>query len=83
MARDSAFWAAFDDLPERARDAAGKAYRLFRENPSRPSLQFKKIHTREPIYSVCVTLGYRDVGLLEADEIIRFWSWHYHARRVE
>jgi hypothetical protein len=64
------FWAGYGDLPEPARDAARKAYRLFRENPSHPSLQFKKIHTREPIYSVRVTLGYRAVGLLEADEII-------------
>ena len=67
------FWAAFRDLSEPARDAARKAYRLFRENPSHPSLQFKKTHTREPIYSVRVTLGYRAVGLLEADEIIWFW----------
>ena len=67
------FWAAFRDLPEPARDAARKAYRLFRENPGHPSQQFKKIHTREPIYSVRVTLGYRAVGLLEADEILWFW----------
>ena len=67
------FWAAFGDLPEPAQDAARRAYRLFRENPNHPSLQFKKIHTREPIYSVRVTLGYRAVGLLEADEIIWFW----------
>ena len=67
------FWAAFHDLPEPARDAARKAYRLFRENPNHPSLQFKKIHDREPIYSVRVTLGYRAVGLLEADEITWFW----------
>src|SRR5687768_6654490 len=73
VARDSALWAAFGDLPEPAQDAARKAYRLFRENPNHPSLQFKKIHTREPIYSVRVTLGYRAVGLLEADEIIWFW----------
>ena len=67
------FWTAYDDLPEHVRDAARKAYRLFRENPNHPSLQFKKIHSREPIYSVRVTLGYRAVGLLEADEITRFW----------
>ena len=67
------FWAAYDDLPEPVRDAARKAYRLFRENPNHPSLQFKKIHAREPIYSVRVTLGYRAVGLLEGDEVTWFW----------
>ena len=45
----------------------------FRENPNHPSLQFKKVHTREAIYSVRVTLGYRAVGLLEADDIVWFW----------
>ena len=43
------------------------------ENPSHPSLQFKKIHASEPIYSVRVTLGYRAVGLLEQGEVTWFW----------
>ena len=67
------FWAAYDDLPEPVRDAAREAYRLFRENSNHPGVQFKRIQTREPIYSVRVTLGYRAVGLLEADEIVWFW----------
>ena len=73
VARDSALLGSVDDLPEPARDAARKAYRLFRENPSHPSLQFKKIHASEPIYSVRVTLGYRAVGLLEQGEVTWFW----------
>jgi len=60
------FWAAYNDLPEPVRDAARKAYRLFRENTNHPSLQFKRIHAREPIYSVRITLGYRAVGLSDA-----------------
>ena len=67
------FWAAYDHLPEPVRDAARKAYCLFRENPNHPSLQFKKIHAREGIYSVRVSLGYRALGLLEADQIVWFW----------
>ena len=59
------FWAAYRELPEPVREAARKAYQLFRENPSHPSLQFKRIHAQEPIYSVRVTVGYRAVGLLE------------------
>lgn len=53
--------------------AAQKAYRLFRENPQHPSLQFKKVHKSEPVYSVRVTLGYRALGYLENDEIAWFW----------
>ncbi len=45
------FWAAYRGLPVEVRDAAQKAYRLFRENPQHPSLQFKKVHDHEPIYS--------------------------------
>lgn len=67
------FWAAYRELPEPVRAAARKAYQAFRENPSHPSCQFKKIHTSEPIYSVRVTLGYRAVGLLEGHEITWFW----------
>jgi hypothetical protein len=38
-----------------------------------PSLQFKRIHQRDPIYSARVTRGYRALGLLEDDEIAWFW----------
>jgi hypothetical protein len=67
------FWAAYRELPPEIRELARKAYRLFRENTRHPSLQFKKVHHRDPIYSVRVTLGYRAVGLLEDDEITWFW----------
>ena len=50
-----------------------KAYVLFRENPQHPSLQFKKVHEREPVYSVRVTIAHRAVGLLENDKITWFW----------
>jgi hypothetical protein len=60
-------------VPSEIRELARKAYRLFRENPSHPSLHFKKVHDREPICSVRVTLGYRALGLLEDEEITRFW----------
>ncbi len=67
------FWAAYRELPREVQDAAQKAYRLFRENPKHPSLQFKQVHDREPIYSVRVTVAYRAVGLLDNDEVTWFW----------
>ena len=67
------FWAAYRELPPDIREAAQKAYRLFRDNPNHPSLQFKKVHDREPIYSVRVTGAYRVVGQLEKDEVTWFW----------
>jgi hypothetical protein len=67
------FWAAYRELTPDVRDAARKVYRLFRDNPQHPSLNFKKVHDRDPIYSVRVTLGYRALGLLEGEGITWFW----------
>lgn len=67
------FWAAYRELPPDVREAARKAYRLFRDNAGHPSLHFKKVHGQDPIYSVRVTLGHRAVGLLEDDEVTWFW----------
>ncbi len=67
------FWAAYRELPRDIREAAQKAYRLFHDDATHPSLQFKKVHAREPIYSVRVTSGYRVIGLLEKDHVTWFW----------
>lgn len=49
------------------------AYRLWRENPAHPSLRFKKVHPRLPIYSVRVDLDWRAVGVLEGETLLWFW----------
>ena len=67
------FWAAYREFPTEVREVARKAYRLFRENARHPSLQFKKVHHRDPVYAARVTLGYRALGLLDGDEIACFW----------
>jgi hypothetical protein len=67
------FWAAYRELPPDVREAARKAYRLFRDNTGHPSLHFKKVHDQDPIYSVRVTLGYQAVGRLEDDGMTWFW----------
>ncbi len=67
------FWAAYRGLPADVQEHARQAYRLFRENPGHPSLRFKKVSNREPIYSARVTLNYRSLGLVDGDEITWFW----------
>ena len=67
------FWTAYNQLPPEVRVTARKAYLLFCENPAHPGLNFKRIHSSEPVYSVRVTRGYRALGLLEGDEITWFW----------
>ncbi|MGH9368093.1 MAG: hypothetical protein ACRD3M_10515 [Thermoanaerobaculia bacterium] len=70
--RTASFRRAFAALPESVREQARVAYRRFRENPNHPSLRFKRVHSTEPVYSVRVGIGYRAVGTLDGDIMIRF-----------
>ena len=63
----------FRRLPPAIQTSARKAYQLWRQNPAHPSLQFKRIHGTEPLYSVRVALGWRVLGLLDDDTITWFW----------
>lgn len=63
----------FRSLPDLVKSVARKNYRLWCENPLHPSLQFKRVHQTEPIYSVRIGLGWRALGLLEDDTIAWFW----------
>lgn len=67
------FLACFAKLPQAIKKRARKNYRLWRQNPSHPSLQFKRVSDQEPLYSVRVGLGWRALGLLEGDTITWFW----------
>jgi hypothetical protein len=68
-----AFRRCFRELPEDIQRKARKNYRLWREDPSHPSLEFKRAHTRRPIYSIRVGIGWRALGIREGDTIIWFW----------
>jgi hypothetical protein len=50
-----------------------RAYGLWRSNPSHPGIQFKRIHSTEPIFSAQVGLGWRALGTLEGDTVTWFW----------
>lgn len=63
----------FADLPETVQEQTRKAYRQFKEDPSYPSLRFKKVHPKLPIYSARINKDYRAVGQLEDDTVIWFW----------
>jgi hypothetical protein len=67
------FRAAYAALPEPIRRRAREAYRLFRENPTHPSLRFKPVHPTRPIYSARVGLGYRALAVRDGDVVIWFW----------
>lgn len=67
------FMVAYRKLPKEIREQARKAYRLFRDNPGHPSLNFKPIHPTEPFFSARISRGYRTVGVRTEDTIIWFW----------
>ena len=63
----------FVNLPKAIQAQTRKAYRQFKQDPSYPSLRFKKVHPTLPIYSARINRDYRAVGQLERDTAIWFW----------
>ena len=68
-----AFRSLLAQAPAAIRVKADSAYRLWAQNPSHPSLRFKKVHETLPIYSVRIDLDWRAVGLLEEGVMVWFW----------
>ncbi len=60
-------------LPAQIQQQTKEAYRLGRQNPSHPGLQFKKVHATQPIYSARISIGYRALAALKGDDVIWFW----------
>jgi mRNA-degrading endonuclease RelE of RelBE toxin-antitoxin system len=67
------FRKAFEKLPGGIQDKARKTYSQWKNNPKHPGLDFKQIHSKDPIYSVRVGLGYRAMGILKNDTMVWFW----------
>lgn len=63
----------FANLPKPIQEQTRQAYRQFKQDPSYPSLRFKKVHPTLPIYSARINRDYRVVGQLEEDTVIWFW----------
>ena len=72
------FWDAYRLLPEQVQRQARESYRFFRNNPNHPSLDFKRVSQRRPVYSVRISTDYRALGLLEGGDIIWFWIGPHH-----
>jgi hypothetical protein len=66
----SRFWACYNQLPEDVRAMADKQYALLKENPSHPSLRFKKVGK---FWSARVSLSIRAIGVEDAGDFVWFW----------
>ncbi len=64
------FRECYDKLPHEIRKLANKKFDLVKQNPTHPSLHFKKV---SDYYSVRVGIKYRALGI-EIDEGI-LWFW--------
>lgn len=60
-------------LPGAVREQTAQAYALWVSDPYHPSLSFKRVSQRQPIYAVRVGIGYRALGLREEDHVYWFW----------
>jgi hypothetical protein len=64
------FWKAYADLPAAVKARARKAYQLWQDNPSHPSLHFKKVGK---VWSVRIDDNHRAVADLRGDTA--YWLW--------
>ena len=60
-------------LPAAIRRQARDAYRLFSQNPSHPSLKFKKLPPHEDLWSVRINNDYRAIGRYRGDVLLWFF----------
>ncbi len=76
---DKGFWDCYHKLPDDVRQLADKAYGLFNNNPQHPSLRFKKVGKKQPVYSARVTDDYRALGYLLDDSVYWFWIGNHRS----
>ena len=67
------FWQLYYKLPDEAQDLALKNYRLWLDNPSHPSLRFRRLEGKENLATVRIGDHYRALGILESDQITCIW----------
>ena len=65
------FWSSYAKLPSEIKKQARKAYRLWQENQSHPSLHFKKVGKN--LWSARITQNYRALALKKDDDF--YWIW--------
>ncbi len=66
----SRFWAYYNKLPAEIRAVADKQYALLKENPSHPSLHFKKVGK---YWSARVNIGTRALAVESGGDYVWFW----------
>ena len=60
-------------LPQFVQSHALRSYKLWKQDPTHPGLQFKKLRDSDSYYSVRIGLNYRAIGIRDNNEIL--WIW--------
>lgn len=68
------FWRLFNRLPVDIQARAREAYNFWQREPHHPSLHFKRLRTKAPLYSIRIGLGWRAVAI-ERDDGTLLWFW--------
>jgi hypothetical protein len=66
----SKFWDLLGELPEAIRDQANKSFDILKQDPSHPSLHFKKTGR---FWSARVNLSYRALAIQDEQDFVWFW----------
>jgi mRNA-degrading endonuclease RelE of RelBE toxin-antitoxin system len=69
----------FAKLPREIQTRARTAYRRFKADPKHPGLQFKRLHSDLPLWSVRINESYRAVGVRRDDDSIVWFFIGTHA----
>ena len=74
----SKFWVYFDELPNHIQKQARDSYKLLKQNPQHPSLQFKFVKNGT-FRSVRVSSDYRALGVPVSEGVQWFWIGNHAA----
>ena len=64
------FWRCYEAIPDAVRQLADKQFALLKENPTHPSLHFKRVGNYR---SVRIGSHYRALGVEVADGVLWWW----------
>ena len=76
------FLECFAKRPETVKQTARKNYKLWKQNPNHPSLEFKRLNTKKLVYSVRVGIGWRAVGVLKKPDTNNCLVLNWNPQRI-
>lgn len=76
--RTERFKKAYSVLPSHIKKAAQKTFKIWKANPAHPGLHFKKIHKKQEVYSIRITIDYRALAVKSEETFIWFWVGNHH-----